>query len=126
MTQVSSSEWEFAIVLPLGAVANQLQKIEAQLRLLNMKALNFARAHDGQGLHRVVEARLEAIGDTLDSVATLIADIQADISPNQAKVTRLSVDEESVFSRADSRAEEPSRDDTRPTSARKPRPERDD
>lgn len=126
MTQASSSEWEFAIILPLGAVANQLQKIEAQLRLLNMKALSVARADDGEGRHRLVEARLEAIGDTLDSIATLIADIQADITPNQAKVTRLSVDEESVFSRADSRAEEPSRDVARPISARKPRPERDD
>jgi len=51
MTQASAAEWELAIALPLGAVASQLQRIEAQLRLLNMKALDFARDRENRTVH---------------------------------------------------------------------------
>ena len=129
MTQASSADWEFSIVLPLGAVANQLQKIEAQLRLLNMKALTFAREHDGHALHAVVEGRLEQIGDRLDSVAALVSDIRADISPRRANVTRLTIDEESPSSSTGRKVDDPERprDAVRSAgSARKPLPDRDD
>ena len=129
MTQASSSEWEFAIVLPLGAVANQLQKIEAQLRLLNMKALHFAEELNGHALHAVVEGKLEQIGETLDSVAALIADIRADISPTRSDVTRLTIDDETLSPSSDRKADvrQPSRDGARSTgSALKPYADRDD
>lgn len=129
MTQATSTEWEVTIVLPLGAVANQLQKIEAQLRLLNMKALNFARERDGQALHGLVEARLEQIRETLLSVTALVSDIEADLSPSRTKVTRLSLEEETISLRADPSVEDmrASRNTTRQSnSARKPYPDRDD
>lgn len=129
MTQATSAGWELAIVLPLGAVANQLQKIEAQLRLVNMKALNFTEVRDSQAVHGLVEARLEQISETLVSVAALVLDIEADLSPSRAKVTRLSLEEETASPRAD-----PAVDDMRASratarssnSARKPYPDRDD
>ncbi len=129
MTQASSAEWEVALVLPLGAVVNQLRRIEAQLRLLNMKALDLARERDNAALQLQVQSRLEQIGETLGSVAGLVSDIQADISPGYAKVTRLPVDEETA-----SRPLEGSGDDLRPSretgrsapAAYKPYPDRDD
>jgi len=47
MTEGSSAaNLEMAIVLPLAVVAHQLMRIEADLRLLNMKALDFANARE--------------------------------------------------------------------------------
>jgi hypothetical protein len=43
MTEASSANLQMAIALPLGVVSNQLMRIEADLRLLNMKALDFGR-----------------------------------------------------------------------------------
>ena len=129
MTQESSADWEFSIVLPLGAVANQLQKIEAQLRLLNMKALNFAREREGHALRVVAVDRLEQISDTLDSVASLVSDIQADISPSRTNVSRLTPDEESPSSstaREFDEAHAPPTSGRSAGSARKPSLDRDD
>jgi hypothetical protein len=96
MTQASAAEWELAIVLPLDAVVSQLRRIEAQLRLLNMKALDFARERENRTLHRMIEMRLERISETLASVAGLVVDIEADIAPSRAKVTRVSIDEDTA------------------------------
>ncbi len=129
MTQASQPEWEMAIVLPLGAIANQLQRIEAQLRLLNMKALGFARDSDNHALRRLVEGRLEQIGETLESVTTLVSDIGADLLPDRAKVTRLSIDEETASISAHSHRDDarPARDERRSAHlVRKPHPDRDD
>jgi len=128
MAEASATDWEFSIVLPLGAVAAQLQKIEAQLRHLNMKALDFARDRHAHSLHAALEGRLEQIGATLDSVATLVSDIHADLSPRRAKVTRVAVDEESPIASLDRRGDErpPSRETNETESPRKPHPERDD
>ena len=93
MTKASSANLEMAIILPLGVVANQLMKIEADLRLLNMKALDFVN-EDGGGRHTgLIEARLENINDALDSIRGLVADIDADIHPWSADATRTSAKE---------------------------------
>ena len=81
------------IILPLGVVANQLMKIEADLRLLNMKALDFV-SEDGGGRHTgPIEARLEKINEALDSIRGLVSDTQADLHPWSADVTRTSAKE---------------------------------
>ena len=41
MTEPSPANLELAIALPLGVVANQLTRIEADLRFLSMKASAF-------------------------------------------------------------------------------------
>jgi len=79
MTEGSSANAEVAIVLPLGIVANQLMRIEAQLRLLNMKTLDFATERD-QGRHiGLIGARLEQINEALDSISRLVSNIEHEI-----------------------------------------------
>jgi hypothetical protein len=74
-----------ALILPLGVVANQLMKIEADLRLLNMKALDFAR-EDESGRHTgLIQARLENIHEALDSIRGLVSNIEADSSPDMIR-----------------------------------------
>ena len=79
MTDVSSDNLEMAIVLPLGVVANQLMRIESDLRLLNVKALNVARRRESAGFTKVIEARLDHINQALDSIRGLVSDIELDI-----------------------------------------------
>jgi len=100
MTPASPADWEMAIVLPLGAVLNQLQRIESQLRLLNMKALDFARDGDNPMPRSGIDARLEQISDVLGSVARLVADIGADIAPPPARA-RLTLAADAHPARAD-------------------------
>jgi hypothetical protein len=91
MTKASSANLEMAIILPLGVVAHQLMKIEADLRLLNMKALDFV-SEDGGGRHTgLIQSRLENIREVLDSIRGLVSNIEADIHPWSADVTRTSI-----------------------------------
>jgi hypothetical protein len=78
MTEASIQNAELAIVLPLGVVANQLLKIEADLRFLNMKALNFQQAQQGGEINRQIAARIEAINHALSLIGGLMRDIEAD------------------------------------------------
>jgi hypothetical protein len=85
MTEAPATNFEMAIVLPLGVVANQLMKIEAQLRLLSVKALSFAKARE-RGPHAgLIEARLENINEALDSLRGLVSDIEAAVQPDHSK-----------------------------------------
>jgi ubiquinone biosynthesis protein COQ9 len=93
MTEASSANLELAILLPLGVVANQLMRIEAELRLLNMKALNVAKERENQRLSGLIEARLDSINDVLDSIRGLVSDIAADIHPRPINPTRSSIKE---------------------------------
>jgi hypothetical protein len=88
MTQASSANWEIAIVLPLGVVDNQLRRIEEQLRLVNMKALDFGKEHENWTLRRLIGARLEHVSELLDSIARLVSDIDADMQPRATNATR--------------------------------------
>jgi hypothetical protein len=73
--KASSTDLELAIVLPLGVLANQLMRIEAQLRLVNMKALDLATESEQRGSAALINAKLEHISDALDSIRTLVTDI---------------------------------------------------
>ena len=130
MTKASTANLEMTIILPLGVVANQLMKIEADLRLLNMKALDFVN-EDGGGRHTgLIEARLENINDALDSIRRLVSDMEADIHPWSADMMRASAKECSSRVGAHLALE----DDSLPPpdilkskhSDRKPAPDRDD
>jgi hypothetical protein len=96
MTQASPADWEIAIVLPLGVVANQLQRIETQLRLLNMKALDFARERENRALRAPIDARLEQINEAIAAISGLVSDIEADLHPGSAVVTKTSIREETA------------------------------
>ena len=81
MKQATSENLEMTIALPLGVVANQLIRIEADLRLLNMKVLDSRRNADNQGLAGRIEARLENINEALDSIRNLVSDMEGCIRP---------------------------------------------
>jgi len=75
VTRTSTSDLELAIVLPLGVLAQQLMRVEAQLRLVNMKALDLSAESDYQGSAAIIRAKLEHISEALDSIRALVADI---------------------------------------------------
>ena len=81
MTKASSANLQMALILPLGVVANQLMKIESDLRLLNMKALDLVNEDGGGGHTGLIGARLENINEALDSIRRLVSDMEADIRP---------------------------------------------
>ncbi len=85
MTETSRAQLDMTIVLPLGVVASQLLRIEAQLRVLNMKALNLESERDNSSLAGPVGVRLEQISDALDALRTLVAEMQADMQPRNRK-----------------------------------------
>ena len=85
MSKPSSSDWELTIDLPLGVVASQLIRIEEQLRLLNMKAADIVKERDSGRRNGAISVRLEHINKALDSIRTLMVDIETDIDSTRRK-----------------------------------------
>jgi hypothetical protein len=85
MSEASPANFELAIVLPLGVIANQLMKLEADLRFLNAKASRYASEPPGSVLAAQVAARIEKINEALEVIRTLVSDIATDIQPRSAK-----------------------------------------
>jgi hypothetical protein len=79
MTTASPANLELAIVLPLGVVANQLMKVEADLRFLSMRASAYAEGESGAS--RQVAGHMEKISETLDSIRGLLSAFEADLRP---------------------------------------------
>jgi hypothetical protein len=90
-------DWDMEMVMPLGVLANQLVKIEGDLRFLSMKAAEHS-GEDGARSTKLVDARLELINGVLDSIHSLLAKVQADIHPKGA-AARFGASEPTVFSR---------------------------
>jgi hypothetical protein len=61
MTEPSPANLELAIALPLGVVANQLARIEADLRFLSMKASAYSKERESGQLAAKVSGGLEKI-----------------------------------------------------------------
>ena len=76
----SSASFELAVVLPLGVAANQLMKLESELRFLYAKLSGY-RQECGSARGEAA-ARLEKMSEALDAIRQLIADIQTDIQPH--------------------------------------------
>jgi hypothetical protein len=76
----SQTDWEMTMVMPLGALANQLVKIEGDLRFLSMKAAEHSGADDSS-CAKSVDARLELIYDVLESIHSILGKLQADLHP---------------------------------------------
>jgi hypothetical protein len=85
MTEASGANLELAIVLPLGVVANQLMRIEADLRFLNMKALDYAKERERGSKAAQILAQLEKINESLDVIRGLMSDIETDIQPKSPR-----------------------------------------
>ncbi len=128
MAETPSANLEMALILPLGVVANQLMRIEADLRLLNMKALDLARERETGRHAGLIEARLERINEVLDAIGKLVADIEADIQPKSRELTRISFDEHTLQTgtRVAVSEKQPSSAAVPAPSNRKPPPDQDD
>jgi hypothetical protein len=81
VTEPSQANLQLSIVLPLGVIANQLMRIEADLRFLNMKALLYAEKSETGGIGSQITAQLDHINEALDLIRALASDIQADMQP---------------------------------------------
>jgi hypothetical protein len=79
MTEPSPANLDLAIVLPLGVVANQLTRIEADLRFLSMKASAHAVERENGQLAAKVSGGLEKINEALDRIRSLVADLEANL-----------------------------------------------
>jgi hydroxymethylpyrimidine/phosphomethylpyrimidine kinase len=80
----SASSVELAIALPLGVVANQLKRVESDLRFLSAKTAVLPQDRDSADMVKQVAARLEQINEALDSIRALIVDIERDLQPKTA------------------------------------------
>jgi hypothetical protein len=85
----SPANFDLSIVLPLGVVANQLMKVEADLRFLNAKTSAYAGEHPGDDMAAHVAARLEKINEALEVIRALVSDIEADIQPRSTNARSL-------------------------------------
>ena len=90
MIEASSANWELALVLPLGVVANQLLRMEAELRVLNMKVVVDATERENTAVAGRIAVRLEQITEALDRIQHLVSAIEADIRPRTARPSRTS------------------------------------
>jgi hypothetical protein len=88
MTDAVAGNVEMAIVLPLGVVGKQLMRIESELRLLNMKAVNVVMQRDDGHHTASITATLETINASLDSIRQLVAEFGADIHPLRSAASR--------------------------------------
>jgi hypothetical protein len=81
MSNPSPVNVELSMVLPLGVIANQLMKVEADLRFLNARTLAYQGERLDSGAAGQVGARLEKIHELLEAIRALVADIETDIQP---------------------------------------------
>jgi hypothetical protein len=84
MNDPSPANFELSIVLPLGVIANQLLKVEVDLRFLNAKTSTYASERPGGAMAGQVTARLERINEALEVIRGLVADIEKDMQPKSA------------------------------------------
>ncbi len=71
-----------SMVMPLGVLANQLIKIEGDLRFLSMKAAELSDENDPRST-KAVDARLELIHELLKSIQALLGQIQTSLHPKE-------------------------------------------
>jgi hypothetical protein len=90
MTEPAAANVELTILLPLGVIANQLMKVESELRFLSAKISRYGQERGGAGGEAA--ARLEKMSEALDAIRQLIADIQADLQPRGARPSRTRTD----------------------------------
>jgi hypothetical protein len=89
MSDFSRANIELSIMLPLGVVANQLMKVEADLRFLNAKTAAYASEGPGGEVAAQVAARLEKINEALEAIRVLVLEIETDIQPRAANARSL-------------------------------------
>jgi len=79
------TNFELAVVLPLGVAASQLMKLESELRFLNAKLSRYNE--EGSSVRGDAAARLEKMSEAVDAIRQLIAEIQAGLQPQATGAT---------------------------------------
>jgi hypothetical protein len=79
MTREYPTHLQMTLLLPLDVVAHQLMKIETELRLLNIKAMEAVRGGEHGHHAESIEPKLERINEALDSIKQLVSAIETDI-----------------------------------------------
>jgi hypothetical protein len=85
MSESSPANFELSIVLPLGVVANQLMKVESDLRFLNARTSAYASARLTREMAGQVAARLEQINEALEVIRGLVVDFETEFQPKSAR-----------------------------------------
>jgi hypothetical protein len=83
------ANFELSIVLPLGVIANQLLKVEADLRFLNAKASTYVSERPGGAMADQVAGQLERINEALEVIRALVSNIETDMQPRSANARSL-------------------------------------
>ena len=81
---------EMTIGLPLKAVAHQLTKIQANLRLLDARAGDFAAELDSGRLPSSIAGQFDHIRDLLQSIRGMVSNIEADIRGDDGEIAVVS------------------------------------
>jgi hypothetical protein len=76
---------EIEFILPLAALSRRLSQVEAQLRLLNMKALEYSGARAAGPLARLTDAQLDDIDAALDGIRGVLSDLRKDTQHGDGK-----------------------------------------
>lgn len=83
------ANFELSFALPLGVVANQLMKVEAELRFLSARAGAYASGSPAGDVPGQVAARLEQINEALEVIRALMQDIEAGFQPKSMRARPL-------------------------------------
>ncbi len=84
VSRLSTANFELSIVLPLGVVANQLTKVEGDLRFLTVKTSANLSEHWTGDMAGQVAARLEKINETLELIRGLVRDLETEFQTASA------------------------------------------
>jgi hypothetical protein len=77
MTKKLSVNVEMAILLPLDVLANKLNRIDEELRRLNLMVLNIELERERGDLTDSIQERVELMHETLDSIRALVSGLPA-------------------------------------------------
>ena len=83
------ANFELSFLLPLGVIANQLLKVEADLRFLNARTSIYADQGPRDAVAGQVASQLEKINETLEAIRGLVSAIEADIHPRPKNANSL-------------------------------------
>jgi hypothetical protein len=79
VTETTPASAELAILLPLDVIANRLMAIQADLRLINFRAVNCAQSRENAELVSQAAARLERISEALDLIRDLVTEMETSL-----------------------------------------------
>jgi hypothetical protein len=85
---VTAANVELAFALPLGVIANQLMRMESDLRFLSAKASGESEGRDNPMLSAQIAARVEQINETLESIRMLVAEIEQNLQPKSTGASK--------------------------------------